>query len=491
MAMRSAVSALRRLAVASVAAIATLAGADAGAADTESRALDALARHVAAGAEAAGRPLVGATVSQEGHWTFVNRSGERMTAASTGEITRALATLLPAAAGADGDASKPAIVFSAAALLRHRAYLKDLPRGGDWQVLVGDTVHAVRRAPPDLIAVEIRPRVLLEMRDEAGFEEAMAQLARPLRREQLRVLSLEIGGPQTLPVAARVDARTQRPLPDAIDPGVVTAALSRLGGQTVVVTGRVDDGRLLVRSGSGLGGDAAVPVADLKTAAANADVDLVILRAAAARQPATRNWLWQRVDIRRLDRAVDRPSLGDFLSDLVPDDDALWLAARPADATSGGRRTALTATMRSATGGIGDKLGSVGAVLASAVAEVTGSVTIVGIEADLRSVARQRELDRRLLPGLNSIGQLGYLGLVIAGLAGLPTALGWFARIWPPERRSEYDGAAGHLAARLVRGLVFALVALPLLAVPALLATVLGTLARLVGRSSPSAGAAA
>jgi hypothetical protein len=53
-------------------------------------------------------------------------------------------------------------------------------------------------------------------------------------------------------------------------------------------------------------------------------------------------------------------------------------------------------------------------------------------------------------------------------LIGLPVARGWWARVWPPERREEYAGALGYHAARSVKGVMMVLLFLPLVALPAL-----------------------
>ena len=44
-------------------------------------------------------PALAAHVSQEGHWTFANKAGERFTAANPEELRRAIPILAPGAAG--------------------------------------------------------------------------------------------------------------------------------------------------------------------------------------------------------------------------------------------------------------------------------------------------------------------------------------------------------------------------------------------------------
>ena len=87
-----------------------------------------------------------------------------------------------------------------------------------------------------------------------------------------------------------------------------------------------------------------------------------------------------------------------------------------------------------------------------------------GLEASVRSAERQTELDQRLIPGIPSDFQAGYLVLVLLGLFGVPISRAWWRRLWPPEAASEYAGRAGYWAARAVRGGVFLLLFLPLTA---------------------------
>lgn len=44
----------------------------------------------------------------------------------------------------------------------------------------------------------------------------------------------------------------------------------------------------------------------------------------------------------------------------------------------------------------------------------------------------------------------------------------WWQRVWPREVRSEYSGALGYWAARLMRGLAYIFLFAPITAVPAL-----------------------
>jgi drug/metabolite transporter (DMT)-like permease len=111
---------------------------------------------------------------------------------------------------------------------------------------------------------------------------------------------------------------------------------------------------------------------------------------------------------------------------------------------------------------------------------IMGQMVVEGIEAFVPDQARQEELDLRLVPGVPSSLQFAYLISLVAGLIGWEHAFAWFARIWPPEAREEYRGAFGYHAARLVRLAALVLVFLPILGLPALVATMLTQLWRLL-----------
>jgi hypothetical protein len=80
------------------------------------------------------------------------------------------------------------------------------------------------------------------------------------------------------------------------------------------------------------------------------------------------------------------------------------------------------------------------------------------------SAERQQELDRRLVAGIPSDIQTGYLLLAFLGLLGLPVSRAWWQRLWPRESAAEYALRSGYWAARVVRGGAFLLLFLPLTA---------------------------
>ena len=137
----------------------------------------------------------------------------------------------------------------------------------------------------------------------------------PLNAANVRVLALEPGGPSRLASSPRIDPATKRALVDTIEPASLTAGLGTVRGQTVLVTGRVDGRVLYVQPSSGPEKSLLLP--DLFKAAEEADVNLVVLRAVSTpRQPGGRDWLWQRVEVKGLEQAMQHARVADFLNAL-------------------------------------------------------------------------------------------------------------------------------------------------------------------------------
>ena len=100
----------------------------------------------------------------------------------------------------------------------------------------------------------------------------------------MRVLALRPGGPDSLKTVPRYDAATKGAMVDEIDPASLGRGLSSLGGQTAVLSGRVEAGQLFYRPSSGA--ERQIPLDEIERAAARADVNLVILQSTVASQPA-------------------------------------------------------------------------------------------------------------------------------------------------------------------------------------------------------------
>ena len=229
-------------------------------------------------------------------------------------------------------------------------------------------------------------------------------------------------------------------------------------GQTALVTGRVDGELLYFKPASGP--ERSLLLRDLTAAAEAADVNLVIFKSSAARQPGARNWLWQRVEVRGLDAALQRASLADFLDALGGSGGRMAVTATP----QGALRTRLD--IRPAPDlGPAPVTSPIADIFTDVVSELAGKVVTSGIDASLPSAERQRELDDRIIPGVPSLLQFAYIGSLVLGLFGLPVARGWWQRLWPAEQRQDYASRFAYIAAWTVRGGIMLLVFVPLVAV--------------------------
>ncbi len=419
------------------------------------------------------RVALAAEVTAEGHWTFVSAGGERFTAATPDEMKRVLPTLAP-------EATKPGarlgLVVTEGTAFRQRSHLLALAfaraAGADLMVVVGRDVHPLMRRgerPNERLYAQVQPSTLIELTERRHFDEAVWQLAHPLRRTSVRVLALEPGGPEAVTAAPRLDPQSRRPLTDQIAPGALSAALRTLAGQTVILTARRDGERLAFRPSSGP--EQLLPLKEIWAAAEAADVNLVLLQSASPRQPGSQSWWWGRISVGRLDGALKRDRLADFLAAIVAPETKLMVSVE--DLGAGRIRLKaepLRDESRPRTG--------IGEALSELASSFVGQVVVSGVEASFRDRARQGELDRRLIPFVPSIVQWIYLGLAGLGLFGHAVGRGWWARVWPPEKRENYGNAFGHLAARIARGTAYVALFMPFAA----LASAPAALVRLLGR---------
>jgi hypothetical protein len=426
--------------------------------------LERAAAHLRTLPSETGGAALAAHATPEGHWKFVNRDGEVFTAGTPQELARVVPTLLPGAA----PGGRLALYLSEDTLFRDRALLKELPDNASLHVVTrADSYPLLARAEAsgEALYVALRPNLLVETRERALFDDAVAQLERPLTRSAIRTLALEPGGPDKLSSYPRLDPGTKAALVDAIDPPALLTALGSVRGQTALITGRVEDNLIYFRPSSA--SEQSLKLSDLKRAAADNDVNLVILHAAAPRQPGGRNWLWQRISVGGLDDALQRATLGDFLDALA--------AARGEFRVSMAREASGRVSIRAvpADDAAGGMTGMVGELWTSTVSNLTGNVVTSGVELHARGEERQQELDRRIVPGVPSWLQFAYLVGLAAGVLGWPVASGWFAQLWPPEARAEYGGAIGYRSAQAARLLACLLLFLPVAGAPAFVLSLL------------------
>ena len=422
--------------------------------------LERAATHIRSLPVGAKGAVLAAHATPEGHWKFVNRDGDVFTAGTPEELQRVVPTLLPEAT----PGGSLGIYLSEDTLFADRALLKELPPGAKLYVVAGaDSCPLVARGGElgtGALYAAVRPNLLVELRDRSLLAEAIAQLERPLSRSSIRTLALEPGGPGTLSSYPRLDAETKAALVDAIDPPSLARALSSVRGQTVLVTGRVEDNLLHFRPSSGT--EQSIKLTELTRAASDNDVNLVILHAEAPRQPGGRNWFWQRIAVGGLDDALKRATFGDFL-------DALGRRARRVSRQHAARAERTRRhPCRPARRRRGADHRRRRRLVDECRIECHRQCRDDAVEVHARDEERQKELDRRLIPYVPSWYQFFYLAGLIAGVLGWPVASAWFARVWPPEDRAEYGTAVGYRAAQAVRLLAYLLVFLPLAGMPAL-----------------------
>ncbi|MGH1418426.1 MAG: hypothetical protein ACRBCJ_06180 [Hyphomicrobiaceae bacterium] len=408
---------------------------------------------------------VGAHATPEGHWTFVSRNGETFTAANADELARMADNLAPDVSGAG---RRLELHISEETIFNRRALLKDLPEDAELFIVSGRESFPIGRRPTSSsqpIRAAVRPNVVVNLTGAKGFREAVWQLNRPLNSSDIRIFSFQPGGADRLSATPRFDAKTKNAMVDSIDPWKLKTALKSIRGQTVVVTGRVEDGVLYFKP-SGGGGEQKIAVSALTTAASKNDVNLVVLQAAAT-QPGGRNWFWQKVGVEGLDQAVKRATFADFINALGAGRGQFQVTAK---ATSRERVVLDVLPDGKASQPIS---GTVGKWIEGVVSEITGNVMTSAINVHANSREQQTEFDRRIFPWLPSFVHIAYLVLMVVGVIGFGFIVKWWGFVWPKEDAKDYASMFGYNAARVARILVLVFVFWPVVALPAALCAIL------------------
>jgi hypothetical protein len=397
---------------------------------------------------------IAAEATDEGHWRLRNADGETFTAATPDELKRGFQLLVPMKTG---EVAGHVIVMTTETIARHQARLKELPPGAELNVLFDEQVLGlVRRmvAGSEKYYLDVGGGVHVPITTREQVHEMLWQLARPIDPATIRMLALEPGATALLKSTPPPSAGPGRMAVETVDPERLPHMLGAVARGTIVVTGRLAGLVLHYRPSSGP--ERTVALDGLRKAAAASDVNLVIVSSASARQPGTRNWLWQRVDVTRLEPS-QKPALGSLVRQLtggVPVEAQLQELQE--------RRAALT--FSALAGGSGGRgwIAPVGDTWRDLAPEVTGTIVATGLQLDLRSRVHQKELNDRIVPGIPSGIQWAYICFLLLGLIGLSAAGPWWQRIWPLEERGEYSGRAGYWAARVLRGTLYIFVFLPL-----------------------------
>lgn len=409
--------------------------------------------HIKSLPERPGVHPLAAEAGHEGHWRFVNAKGESFTAATPDEFARMRDSLLPGATG------QIALYLTPSSIFKGGSTLKDLPINADLFVATRRGAYRLTRDPVfGTLTAEIKPNLRARLDSEALLDETLFQLAQPLKPASLRILALETGSADALAAIPRFDPQSRMALVDRIDPARLVTSFARVRSQTVILTGRIEDGALkFIDAG---GGSGTLPLDQVRAAARAADVNLVIVKAETPRQPGGKNWLWQTATIPGLDTAVKQQTVGDFLASIAPSASTLTITTRR---DSYGRAILEATPPNGASAPLTDALTGWFDSLAG---EALGRIAIAGIEADVRDENRQRELDSRLIPGIPAAIQWSYLIALGLSFFGLGTANAWWSRIWPPEDRAEYGSFAGYALAKAARMGLFVVIFLPIAGLP-------------------------
>ena len=409
------------------------------------------------GLNSAPKGALAAHATPEGHWQFVNRDGQTFTVGTPDELQRVLPALTPDAVTA-GE-TKLSLYLSEDSVFENRDALGGLPKDADLNVVTDAGAFNLTRTGSGLRA-QLKPNLSTDLIDRDLFEETLSRLSRLLNTSNIRVIALEPGASNLLSSAPRLDPVTKLAAVDQLDPVHLARAFRAIRGQTAVVTGRVDGGKLYFTPAKGP--EMSRDLVELVGAAAQNDVDLIILKSDTGMQAGGRNWLWQKIEVGGLSDAAKKATAGDFL-----------------DALAAKRGGFNLATSREASGriqvsalpyGSGESLTTNASdLMHDAAGHFTGEVVTKAVKIHSRDDASQKEQDGRFVPGIPTYIQIPYLTSLIAGLLGWSTSRRWWQRLWQVPERTSIQSRASHLLKRALRETGFFIGFLPVAGIPALL----------------------
>ena len=399
-----------------------------------------------------------AHATPEGHWQFANREGQTFTAGTPDEMNRVLPALAPDVV-ATGE-TKLTLYLSEDSVFMNRAALDALPKNADLQVVTDLGALKVTRQGATLKA-QLKPNLTQTLADQALFDETVSYLSRRLNTSNIRTIAFEPGAPKALSSAPRLDAATNLPLVDAIDPAQLAASFRSIRGQTSVITGRAEDGKLFFAPANGP--EQSLQIGELVEVAAQNDVTLIILKSDTGQQAGSRNWLWQKIEVGGLGDAAKSATHGDFLDALAAKRGGFELIP----AQQGYGRIQISAVPSSDNAGV---ISGASQSLQDAAGHIAGEVVTKAAEIHVRDKASQEEVDARLIPGIPTYVQIPYFVSLILGLFVWSRVRGWWNRLWPLQPIATTDGARALAPLRrALREAVYLLVFTPLVAFPALM----------------------
>ena len=236
--------------------------------------------------------------------------------------------------------------------------------------------------------------------------------------------------------------------------------MGSIRGQTALVTGRVENGSLIISPSAGA--DISRNMSELVDAARRNDVNLVVLHTDATRQPGGRNWLWQTIEVGALQDATKAATFGDFLDAIAARRGGFEISAAHGD----GGRVHLAAVPSGGETGI---VGNASTLLEEAVGHVTGEIVTAAVDVHGRDAETQSEYDARLIPGIPVYIQVPYLLSWIAGVIAWSTVRVWWHWLWAPPPALANQGRFERLLGAVPRETVYWLAFLPLSGIPALI----------------------
>lgn len=403
----------------------------------------------------AGTKGLAAHVTPEGHWQFVNREGQTFTAGTADEFKRAIPTIAPDLAGE----GKFALYLSEDSAFSGRVFLEKLPANAELHVVTEAGAFPAQLGASGRLTAKLKPNVAMDLADRRLFDEAVHYLARPLNKSNVRTIAIEPGESSFLKSAPKLDAATKAPLVDKLDPAHLDKSFSAIRGQTALMVGRIDGGKVFFQPSKG--GEIARNLDELYAAAKSSDVNLVLLNAETPRQPGGTNWLWQKIEVGGLNEAMSKATFGDFLDSLGSQRGTLSVSA----ANDGVGRVRISAVPDEA----GGPVASAQSVFEDFFADVTGEIASKGLEIAARDKAEETERDARFIPGIPSYIQIPYFIGIGAGIFGWATSRAWWRRVWAPRLRRQDEGRIAHWLKSLPNLLAYLLLFLPIAGIPALL----------------------
>ena len=413
------------------------------------------------GLSGAPKGALAAHATPEGHWQFINRDGQTFTAGTPDELKRALPTLAPDIIG-KGD-GKLSLYVSEDSVFGNRAALDQLPPDTALHVVTDSGSYPVTRTGTGkslTLQAQIKPNLIINLADRDMFTETLSYLGRSLNKANIRTVAFEPGAAKRLTSAPKFDAATKTPLVDQLDPSDLGNAFGAVRGQTVLVTGRVESGKIFFSPSRGP--EISHDLEELTRAASASDVNLVVLQSDASRQAGGRNWLWQTIEVGGLSDAAKAPTFGDFLDVLGSKRGGFEMSA----AREGPGRVQIAAVPGEGASGVAIDASS---LLEKTLEHVTGEIITTAAQMNVRDASAQQEIDGQLIPGVPTYIQIPYLVSLVAGVLSWANVRGWWRRLWPVPSVATDAGRGKTLLRNVPRELVFWLAFMPIAGVPSMM----------------------